>query len=310
MKLKLIQKRVNYFSFLILLVGILFISGCTSQNASENVTQGLQIVLKDMGFPEVKYLQPTIKEVQLQNEGEKWITIWSNPEGKALKLTPDGAEKVLDTVSVKAGTYVATRLLVSMIDVEVDINRDGDTLDKNQEVILTEEEFNTLPQKEKPSALNKPSEPSELTAPSKPEQPPTQDKPDKPLEPLSGDTPKDDITGGVVASDNPQGEEPLEPSKPEEPSQPSEPIAPSMSEEECNKVVKGIVHTCEFLDEVHTATPPFWDGIDEHYGKYLYPVWKNDFLYNGISGKIIYDFTLHPLKPKHEQISVEVSTTI
>jgi hypothetical protein len=78
--------------------------------------------LKDFGLPEVKYLQPTIKEVQLQNEGKEWITIWSNPEGKALKLTPDGAEKVLDTVSVPAGTYIGTRLLVITIDVEVDTN--------------------------------------------------------------------------------------------------------------------------------------------------------------------------------------------
>ncbi|MCK4694949.1 MAG: hypothetical protein KAT74_04260, partial [Candidatus Cloacimonetes bacterium] len=331
---KLIQKNVNYLSFLILLVGILFISGCVSQNAGENVTQGLQIVLKDAGFPEVKYLQPTIKEVQLQNEGRNWITIWSDPAGKAMKLTPDGAEKVLDTVSVEAGTYVATRLLVSKVDVEVDINLDGDTLDKNQEIILTEEEFNSLPPQQKPSAPNKPSEPSESTestapsTPTKPEQPPAPDKPDKPSEPLSGDTPKDDITGGAVASDNSQGgdnpigEEPSEPSKPEEPSQPSEPTAPSMPEEPsqssapsepepCYKIVNGLVYMggCEFgvLDEQHTATPPFWDGIEEHRGEYLYPVWKNDFLYNGISGKIIYDFTLHPLKPKHEQISVEVS---
>ncbi|MCK4589562.1 MAG: hypothetical protein KAT77_03905, partial [Nanoarchaeota archaeon] len=161
-----------------------------------------------------------------------------------------------------------------------------------------------------------------------PEQPPTPDTPDKPSEPLSGDTPKGDITGGAVASDNSQGgdnpigEEPSEPDKPEEPSQPSEPTAPSMSgepsqssassePEPCYKIANGFVYMgeCELgvLDEQHTATPPFWDGIEEHRGEYLYPIWKNDFLYNGISGKIIYDFTLHPLKPKHEQISVEVS---
>ena len=345
MKLKRIQKKMNYLSFLILLVGILFISGCVSQNGGENVTnqsspevvvqptQGLQIVLKDPGMPEIKYLQPTIKEVQLQNEDGKWITIWSNPEGKAVKLTPDGAENVLDTVNVEAGTYIATRLLVSTIDVEADINRDGDTLDKNVEIILTLEEFNKLPQPERPSA------PQGLeSSPTKPEQPPTPDKPDKPSEPLSGDTPKDDITGGAVASDNPQGgdnpigEEPSEPSKPsepEEPSQPSEPTAPSMSgepsqpseptapsePEPCYKIVNGLVYMggCELgvLDEVHTATPPYNDGIEEHYSPegYIFPLFEDKFVYGGSGGKIIYDFTLHPLKPKHEQISVEVSTT-
>ena len=274
-------------------------------------------MLKDVGFPEVKYLQPTIKKVQLQNEGREWITIWSNPEGKALKLTPDGAEKVLDTVSVEAGTYVATRLLVSTIDVEVDINRDGDTLDKHQEVILTEEEFNNLPQQQKPSAPNKPSEPSEPTAspePSKPEEPSQPPEPTAPSKPV-GDKPQGEEPGEespepsepTAPSEPSKPEEPSQPSQGEEPSQPPEPTAPS-EPEACYKIVKGLVHTCEFLDEKHTATPPFWDGIDEHKGEYLYPVWKNDFLYNGISGKIIYDFTLHPLKPKHEQISVEVST--
>jgi len=269
--------KSKYLSFTILvlvIIGLVFVSGCVSpgENAiNQSGTQGLQIVIKDAGFPEVKYLQPTIKEVQLQNESGKWITIWSNPEGKALKLTPDGAEKVLDVVSVEAGTYVATRLLVSMIDVEVDINLDGDTLDKHQEVILTEEEFNSLPPQEKPSAPNEPSEPepSEPTAPTEPE----------------------------PGENESQGEEPSEPSEPTAPTEP----------EPGYEIVDGFVHTREFLDEQHTATPPFWDGIAEHYGEYLYPVWKNDFSYDGISGKIIYDFTLHPLKAKHEQISVEVS---
>jgi hypothetical protein len=312
MKLKLIQRKANYLSFLILLAGILFISGCVSQNASEDVasqnspeavvqpTEGLQIVLKDPGMPEVKYLQPTVKGVQLQNEGGKWITIWSNPEGKALKLTPDGAENVLDTVSIEAGTYVATRLLVSTIDVGVDINRDGDTLDKNQEIVLTEEEFKNLPPQQKPSAPVKPLEQLEQSKLEEPSQPPELTAPAKPVE------------------DKPQGEEPgeespepSEPSKPEEPSKPSEPTAPSEPEapwEYCE--INGLVYICtgEYLDEKHTATSPFWDGIAEHYGEYLYPVWKNDFSYNGISGKIIYDFTLHPLLPKHEQISVEAST--
>ncbi|MCK4590083.1 MAG: hypothetical protein KAT77_06575, partial [Nanoarchaeota archaeon] len=174
-------------------------------------------------MPEVKYLQPTIHEVQLQNEDREWITIWSNPEGKALKLTPDGAENVLDTVSVTAGTYIGTRLKVSTIDVEVDINRDGDTLDKHQEVILTEEEFNSLPQKEKPSA------PQGLeSSPDEPEQPPAPNKPSEPPEPTA-------------------------PSMPEEPSQSSAPSEP----EPCYKIANGLVYMggCELgvLDEQHTA---------------------------------------------------------
>src|SRR3990172_8750919 len=126
-----------------------------SQPANENsgeAEQGLQIVLKDFGLPEVKYLQPTIKEIQLQSENGTWITIWSKSEGKTLKLTTDGATVELDKVNVKAGTYIGTRLMVSTIDVEADINRDGDTSDKNVQIILTEDEFNSLPQKEKPQA--------------------------------------------------------------------------------------------------------------------------------------------------------------
>ena len=321
MKLKLIQKKMNYLSFMILLVGILFISGCVSQNAGENVTnqsspevvvqptQGLQIVLKDPGMPEIKYLQPTIKEVQLQNEGGKWITIWSNPEGKALKLTPDGAENVLDTVSVTAGTYIGTRLKVSTIDVEVDINRDGDTLDKHQEVILTEEEFNSLPQKEKPSA------PQGLeSSPDEPEQPPAPNKPSEPSEPTAPSKPVEDKPQGEEpGEESPEPSEPTapsEPSEPEEPSQLSEPTAPSEPEAPY-RIEGGLVYTGEFLDEVHTATPPYWDGIEEHYSPegYIFPLFENKFVYGGSGGKIIYDFTLHPLKPKHEQISVEVSTT-
>jgi hypothetical protein len=213
--------------------------------------QGLQIVLKDVGFPEVKYLQPTIKEVQLQDESGKWITIWSSPEGKAVKLTPDGAEVVLDTVSVAAATFVGTRLLVSTIDVEADINRDGDTSDKNVEIILTEEEFQSLPQKEKPQAPQKPQAPVEGG-----QQPPGDQQP------------------------------------PEEPKAPQEPQAPF-------RIEGGLVYTGDYLDEKHTVT----------LNDYIVPLFEDKFVYSGSGGKIIYDFTLHPLKPKHEQISVEVFTT-
>jgi hypothetical protein len=159
-----LKKRTLGFMIFILvlaIVGGVLIVGHINQPASPSLPgeeksaeaeRGLQIVLKDFGLPEVKYLQPTIKEIQLQNEGGEWITIWSSTEGKTLKLTTDGATVVLDKVSVKAGTYVGTRLMVSTIDVEADINRDGDTSDKNVQIIITEAEFNSLPPKEKPQA--------------------------------------------------------------------------------------------------------------------------------------------------------------
>lgn len=62
----------------------------------------------------------------------------------------------------------------------------------------------------------------------------------------------------------------------------------------------------QYLNETGTATPPYFDGI--HNDTYLYPILKTDFVYSGSGGKVIYDFTLHPLKTKHGQISVEVST--
>ena|GEM_PF-2979865 len=249
------------FIILILLSGILLISGCVEQPAPK-AEQGLQIVIKDVGFPEVKYLQPTIKEIQLQDESGEWTTIWSSPEGKIVKLTPDGAEVVLDTVSVPVGTYIETRILVSSMDVEADINRDGDTLDKNVQIILTEEEFAALPHGEKPQA------PQKLEAPQAPEKP----------------------------------EAPQAPEKPQKPEAPPEPQLPPG----VLKIEGGLFYMDKYLDEVHTATPPYFDGI--HNDTYLYPIFKTNFVYSGSGGKIIYDFTLHPLLPKHEQISVEVST--
>ncbi|MDO8452248.1 MAG: DUF5667 domain-containing protein [bacterium] len=281
------------------------------------VEGGLQIVLKDyVGFPEVKYLQPTIKEIQLQNEGGNWVTIWNSPEGKTVKLTADGAEMVLDTVSVEAGTYVATRLLVSTIDVEVDIDRDGDTSDKNMEIILTEAEFNSLPPKERPQPPSKPQAPEKPQKPSQPSAPSAPSKPSAPSGPPSGppsepsqpsgpqsleSTREGQRTARILAvgggggggGGRREGNQPSAPSKPSEPSQPSAPSEPTPP----YRIVDGIVYTGEYRDEKHTVT------LNDH----IIPLFGSKFVYGGTGGKIIYDFTLNPLVQKAQQISVTVS---
>ncbi len=285
---------------LALVAGLTGISGCTGQSTPGGQgQQNLKIVLKDVGLPEVKYLQPTILGVQLKSESGKWVTLWSSPEGKTVKLTPDGAEVVLDAVKLEAGTYAETRLLVSGIDVVADINRDGDTLDKNVQVVLTEQEFASLPQGEKPQAPQQPSAPP--SPPAAPTQPPTPQKPQKPSAP-----------GG---SGGGSGERPQEPSEPQQPTPPPQPSAPTPPPRPTPppeplppgvaKIENGLVYMDEFLDEVSTAIPPYLDGI--HNDSYLYPLMKERFAYGGSGGRIVYDFTLRPLKPKHEQISVEVS---
>lgn len=154
----------------------------TSETASESETtsepetstmlsSGLQVVFKDPGMPNVRCLQPTVKEIQLHNEDGSWVTIWSDPEGKTVELTPDGAEVLLDTVSLEAGTYVGTRLLVSSVYVEVDINRDGDILDENEEIILTEAEIKSLPPLDTDTSQQKPEPPEKPEEPQEPEEP-------------------------------------------------------------------------------------------------------------------------------------------
>ncbi|MBI4267777.1 MAG: hypothetical protein HY662_03225, partial [Chloroflexi bacterium] len=237
----------------------------------------LRIVLKDPGMPEVRLLQPTITQVQLQRQDGSWITIWSDPAGKTVKLTSDGAEVTLDTVSLEPGTYVGTRLLVSAISVEVDVNRDGDTEDNNVEIVLTEEEFQSLPVKEKPQTT--------LVAPSAPEKPP---EPPRPPAPTANRTPPKPS----ASTDN---ETPLlKPPGPTDnrtaPPEPQEPGVPY-------KIEGGLVYTGKYLDEKHTI-------LNE---KYLIPLWQSNFVYGGSGGEIIYDFTLSPLEPKGEQISVKIS---
>jgi len=290
---------VKYISFVMIVAGIMLISGinsCVSLNANDNSSnqskQGLQIILKDPGLPEVKYMQPTINEIQLQNGAGNWITIWSSQEGKTVKLTSDGAEASLDTVSVPAGTYVATRMKVSKIDVEADVNRDGDTSDTNVEVILTLDEFNSLPQQDKPQAP---------VQPQAPEQPQAQEQPQAPEQPQN-DQPITDAGTGDSLQEQPQAPEQPQQEQPQEPQAPEQPQAPYT-------IKDGLVYMGQYLDEVHTATPPFWDGITAHYGEYLYPLLNSNFVYDGKGGKIIYDFTLHPTLPKDRQVSVAVSVT-
>ncbi|MBU0615634.1 MAG: hypothetical protein KJ601_06080 [Nanoarchaeota archaeon] len=282
----------SYFLLVIVICGIFFINGCVQQSAPGlNISveeesapeQGLQIVVKDVGFPEIKFLQPTITEIQLQDESRKWTTIYSNPEGEKLKLTPDGAEIILDTVSLKAGTYVGTRLKVSTVDVDVDINKDGDSEDEHVEIILTEEEFLSLPKKDQPAR------PSAPQKPAAPEQPSAPDEPDKPAAP--------DITGAdTVDTDKPS--KPSEPDQPDQPPEPEQPLEPEGSGAPY-KIVDGLVYMGEYLDEKHTVTLK----------DYLVPHFDDKFVYGGSGGKIIYDFTLHPLYPQDQQISVDVFIT-
>ena len=307
--------RIKHLSFMILvlvIIGVVFISGCVTQDAGENIdnqsghetavqpTQGLKIVVKDMGMPEVKYLKPTIYEIQLQNEGGSWLTIWSDPEGKSVKLIHDGAEMVLDTVTVPAGTYVGTRMNVSTIDVEVDLNRDGDTLDKDVQIVLTLEEFESLPDIYKvPDAPTEPMPPDAPTVPADSDMPAIPDKPSEPVE--------DKPTGEEPGEESPK---PSEPEKPPEPSQPSEPEQPAEPPEPLLPYTLGyledgtkIVYMPNLTDERHIVT---FNGYMGHLDEEM---WTIDFVYDGSGGKILYDFTLDPLASKGEQISVKVSTT-
>lgn len=242
---------------------------------------GLQIVVKDFGMPDVRYLKPNIKEIQLKNEMGKWVTIWSKSEGQEVNLTPDGAETALDTVDVPAGTYNGTRLFVTTMGVGVDVNRDGDILDKNVQTIITEEEFNLLPKKEKPSAPSKSSgdKPSGSDG----------DKPSKPQKP-SGDMNSSALS--VSSTDQDGGDKQQKSSKPSKPSEPSEPSAPYT-------IKDGYVYMPEFQDEEHIDTV----------NKYFVPQMPNTFVYDGAGGIIVYDFTLHPLLPRGQHISIEVSSS-
>ena len=313
MKLTAAQKSWTGLFLLVLLGGILLAAGCvqdsgqktgqaavpTTQVAGTSGPQGLQIVLKDPGMPNVKYLQPNVTEIQLQDKDGQWVTIWSDPEGRPTRLTPDGAEMVLDTVNAPGGTYVGTRLKVSTIDVEVDINGDGDTSDLNQQIVLTLDEFNKLPAKEKPSA---PSGPplqggAKPTPPEKPTPPPQPSAPEKPGKMV-----------GATAEEKPS--KPAEPTLPPEPAQPTEPAGPGggtggtgpgVEPTPPYTIVGDLVYMDTWLDEKHTVT------IDDYITPLGEDMWKTDFVYDGNGGSLVYDFSLHPLQIKGQQITVNVT---
>ncbi|MCX6801852.1 MAG: hypothetical protein NT067_01945 [Candidatus Diapherotrites archaeon] len=311
------RKYLAFGILAIAVIGIILICGCTGQPGATGQTtptpagaspspapsqsnqptatptpSQLKIVVKDYGLPEVKYLQPTITEIQLQNQSKGWVTIWSSPEGKTVKLTSDGAEIVLDSVSLEAGTYIGAKLKVTTVDVEVDINRDGDTIDKNVEVIMTKAEFDLLPPGERPSGSQQPP-----SSPSPPPQPPSPSPPEGPPPELQAPPASQ---GTLYLKEPPSGQEPPSgPQQPPAPSQPPGPSKPSKPEWSPGVTFDGnYVHMGVFLDEVHTAT----------FNDFFVPLWGKDFVYGGSGGTIVFDFTLHPCLPKHEQVSVEVST--
>lgn len=255
-------------------------------------TGGLQLVFKDAGLPEVKHLQPIIKEIQLQLENGEWKTIWSDPDGTMLTLTADGAELVLATVSLEAGTYVGTRLFVTAIGVEADVNRDGDTLDVNVEVVVP---IGTLP------------------------------PPDGGMEELeqinaliAQITNLTDTMNTLIAQLEEMGVSPPEEGPPPEGLSPEaqalidqingirtqiDELIAQINEltggSEPPLVEGGLIYTGNYLDEKFTET----------FERYILPGWEGDYVYDGSSGTILYDFTLHPLEPRGYNISIKVSTT-
>jgi hypothetical protein len=315
MELRRIQHTLACFSLLVLLAGILLACGCvrdTGEQTGQGMVQttpevppttsgaqGLRIVIKDPGMPEIRYLQPNITEVQLRTKDGQWITIWSSPAGKMVKLTPDGTEVGLDTVVVPAGTYTGTRLKVSTIDVEVDVNRDGDTLDKNVQVVLTLDEFNALPPREKPT-------------PPVPGTPPVSGTPTPPPSPTPPPQPSAPGKPGKMVGATAE-EKPGKPSQPQQPTQPPQPTQPAGPQGTGGPAMQGgqqptppyriegdLVYLDVYMDEKHTVT------LNDYIVPYGEEMWKTDFVYDGKGGALIYDFTLHPLMPKGQQITVDV----
>lgn len=73
------------------------------------------------------YLEPTIREIQLQNSTGAWITIWNG--SKTMRLTPNEPAQFFEKVYVLNGTYVASRLKYSRFIQAFDATGDGDADD-------------------------------------------------------------------------------------------------------------------------------------------------------------------------------------
>jgi len=253
---------------------------------------GLRLVFKDAGLPEVIHLQPTINEIQLQKENGEWETIWSDPDGTMLTLTADGAEVLLDNVSVGAGTYVGTRLFVTTMGVEADVNRDGDTLDENVEVVVP---IGTLPPPD--GGMEELENINVLTAQI---------------------TNLTSIMENLIAQLEDMGVPPPENGPPPEGLPPeAQALIDNINEIRTqidgliaqineltggsgpSRVEGGLIYTGNYMDEKFT----------ESFDRYIHPPLEENYVYDGISGTILYDFTLHPLEPRGYNISIKVSTT-
>lgn len=73
------------------------------------------------------YLEPTVIEIQLQNDTGAWITIWNG--SKTMRLVPDEPAQFFEEVYVPTGTYVASRLKYSNFITAFDATGDGDAND-------------------------------------------------------------------------------------------------------------------------------------------------------------------------------------
>jgi hypothetical protein len=96
------MKKLILFVFL-----VLFLSGCTS-----NGTGNFQIYLKDLPIDNAEEILVTISEINVQKEGEGFLTIWTGTKTYDLLKLRSQAEKLVD-VTLNEGTYTQIRLVVA-----------------------------------------------------------------------------------------------------------------------------------------------------------------------------------------------------
>jgi hypothetical protein len=75
-------------------------------------------------------MQPSVIEIQLQRDDGSWVTIWTDPNGKALNITPNAPAQLFAEVEVPVGTYVASRLAYNSFIRAIDDTGDGDADDE------------------------------------------------------------------------------------------------------------------------------------------------------------------------------------